>query len=1055
MRKTLIQTLKKAYKDAISTGKIVFTGTRRQNNPNGAVCDFSAYKTKMQEDKWKQFEKEEYCFRKTISSKKYSIGDFVCKGEIRKWIKLIKILSNTFYMNNAFLVTKNNGEQWSKEFIKFCFRIIKSFPIVHEHIVINKEYPIMFVKTQLDLITKTLRPYFSVKHLNNCGNNDETVSRERLTDLWINKRKKAIQIIKDDGKWTVPVNAHIERERNEEYYNSLDKYTLSSEINDTDYIRYFNRSNVNVEADTYFTKQEVVLHVNTAPNGKSPGSDGVTYEDIKTNWEAYGSYIVNILNVLLINSRIPSNWKFSLIQRIPKKNFVEEDLSTLRDISLINVMYKVFSKVLSARLLNYVSEEIEFWQRAFMKKRDRQELIFTLKSTIDNFRHLSTTLCILFIDFADAYGSVNHNYIYTTLEQHNIPLQYCCMIEDLYSYSKFKVICGNELSDQFSIVRGTKTGDPLSGLLFVMVINRICKPMVNQAIISNNIHTEVRLSTYSPIPLQAFADDISMAAFKTKTITNMIQVGEPEMNNANLQVKPSKSAVFYSRRSGNNWYRVRTGDTPNIIIQGNEIPLLVKEESYKYLGKSISLVAEDYTQTTELIQVYLSLVDKIKNSKLPVNLKISALNNMALAKILHYFYNSRIKEEDLEYMDKYLVSVVREIYGLYKSTTQAIIFVPREEGGLGVRKISYTYYAIRISFMVKMLNHPVENFQTQARISLELDMKKRGVKKATVEQNFLGYEINDNGYLKCGTSFGCQSDWPDLVRYCRIADVQLIFENNIAKLVIKNELVKYSPSLQKRIYKCFIEKELEKATELSLQGNFIGLKDIQLKSSHSLLYNWSVNDELVRFTIKARLNILPTNFTTYIWKRDNNPNCPFGCKHTESMAHLLNGCFTTFKNYYSRRHNRIMDKIAVFIRSVCSDAIVHVDIFCETIFPQIKEKLKEIVHRRPDIVIQQSDSTVDILEVTVCYDLYFDLAYDSKVQKYQELIQCLHENGVDARIHVLCFGSLGCIKRNVWNVMKKFCDNNTEIKKLLKWCSISAVIGSNYIWRHRIKKLNI
>ena len=149
---------------------------------------------------------------------------------------------------------------------------------------------------------------------------------ERLTDLWLNKRKKAIQIIKNDGKWIVPVNAIIDRERNEEYYNSLDKYTLSSQVNESNYVHHFDRSNVNVESDThftehlllniftclnstllstkslhpikiphciytyipqynsYFTEQEISLHVNATPNDKSPGSDGVTYEDIISNW---------------------------------------------------------------------------------------------------------------------------------------------------------------------------------------------------------------------------------------------------------------------------------------------------------------------------------------------------------------------------------------------------------------------------------------------------------------------------------------------------------------------------------------------------------------------------------------------------------------------------------------------------------------------------------------------------------------------------------------------------------------------------------------------------
>ena len=451
-------------------------------------------------------------------------------------------------------------------------------------------------------------------------------------------------------------------------------------------------------------------------------------------------------------------------------------------------------------------------------------------------------------------------------------------------------------------------------------------------------------------------------------MNDMIKIGEPEMNNANLLVKPSKSAVFYSRRSGNNWYRSKTDNIPNITIQGNTIPVLAKDKSYKYLGKLISLVGEDYTQTMEFIDEYSLLVDKIKNCKLPVNLKTSALNNMEiLPKILHTFYNTRIKEEDLIRMDKLLVAAIREIYGLYKSTTQTVIFAPREEGGLGVRKISYTYHAIRISFLLKMLNHPVEHFQTQTRTSLELDMQKRGVNQINTDQSFLGYELNDRGYLNCNTSFGCQSDKPDLVCYCRTAGVKLIFDQNIAKLVIKGEIVTYSPNLQKKLYKCFIDKEIEKANDLSIQGNFIGLNGIQVKASHSILYNWSVNDELVKFTIKARLNILPTNFTTHIWNRENDPNCPFGCNRSESMAHVLNGCFRVFKNFYSRRHNRIVNKIGDFINSSSDDRVVHIDKCCDTVLTQISEKLKQIKHRHPDILVQ-SNGRVDILEITVCYD---------------------------------------------------------------------------------------
>ena len=67
------------------------------------------------------------------------------------------------------------------------------------------------------------------------------------------------------------------------------------------------------------------------------------------------------------------------------------------------------------------------------------------------------------------------------------------------------MICGVQLSKSFNIIRGTKTGDPLSALLFIMVIDRVCKPMVATAISCMAIQNERMVNS---IPLQAFADDI-------------------------------------------------------------------------------------------------------------------------------------------------------------------------------------------------------------------------------------------------------------------------------------------------------------------------------------------------------------------------------------------------------------------------------------------------------------------------------------------------------------------------------------------------------------------
>ena len=90
------------------------------------------------------------------------------------------------------------------------------------------------------------------------------------------------------------------------------------------------------------------------------------YEDLKQIFLDYGHTFVNVLNVMLLNKRVSSLWKCCIIQRIPKKSFVETDLSTLRDISLLPTCYKILSKALCGRFTIYIMNEIAFWQRAFL-----------------------------------------------------------------------------------------------------------------------------------------------------------------------------------------------------------------------------------------------------------------------------------------------------------------------------------------------------------------------------------------------------------------------------------------------------------------------------------------------------------------------------------------------------------------------------------------------------------------------------------------------------------------------------------------------------------------
>ena len=177
------------------------------------------------------------------------------------------------------------------------------------------------------------------------------------------------------------------------------------------------------------------------------------------------------------------------------------------------------------------------------------------------------------------------------------------------------------------------------------------------------------------------------------------------------------------------------------------------------------------------------------------------------------------------------------------------------------------------------------------------------------------------------------------------------------------------------------------------------------KISQAIHCNWKLNDQLLIFCVKARLNILPTNLTLFIWNRENDPRCPF-CNHAaENMAHLLNGCQREFGNFCSRRHNRIADYLYEQFKTIDRRHKTYNNKHIDTVIAQHRERLVLCNNRKPDIMrLDPVTRNIKVIEVTISYNLYFQLARNGKIEKYTPLINVLVQPGFKVKRHVLCFG---------------------------------------------------
>ena len=91
-----------------------------------------------------------------------------------------------------------------------------------------------------------------------------------------------------------------------------------------------------------FTSEEIGVIISKMRTRKTWGKDCVHYEDYKKNSKETNEEL-NIFNVVKRFRKAPGTWKNALIRRNPKKNYTPEDLTTLRDISLLPTTYICFA----------------------------------------------------------------------------------------------------------------------------------------------------------------------------------------------------------------------------------------------------------------------------------------------------------------------------------------------------------------------------------------------------------------------------------------------------------------------------------------------------------------------------------------------------------------------------------------------------------------------------------------------------------------------------------------------------------------------------------------
>lgn len=221
----------------------------------------------------------------------------------------------------------------------------------------------------------------------------------------------------------------------------------------------------------------------------------------------------------------------------------------LRPISLSNVSYKIFSKVLCNRLKVVLPDLIHPCQSAFLKGRlisDNVMLAAELMHQIHTSRGKRKKLAALKIDFSKAFDRVSWNFILVVLNRMHFPPPFVNLIYQCLSTVKYPFMMNDREIFVLEPNCGIRQGDPLSPYLYILTAN-VLSCLITEVAIANQWEG-IRISkNSSPITHLFYADDSLLFMKATTEQFERVKIIIDKFNTwSGQRINHSKSTLIFS-----------------------------------------------------------------------------------------------------------------------------------------------------------------------------------------------------------------------------------------------------------------------------------------------------------------------------------------------------------------------------------------------------------------------------------------------------------------------------------------------------------------------------
>jgi exonuclease III len=402
------------------------------------------------------------------------------------------------------------------------------------------------------------------------------------------------------------------------FYKNLYSESESLDLNMTSQFK----SDVQIsESDKEFMDRELTIKeckeaLDEMSNNKSPGLDGFTVEFFKCFWNEIKDPFFKCINSIFSNEMMSIEQRGGIISLIPKGDKDPRFIKNWRPISLLNVDYKILTKVLANKLKLVLESIIHQDQAAYVKGRQIGHNIRIVQDLIDYCHILNKEGALLLVDFEKAFDSVSWSFLQHALKEFGFGESFCKWINIIYKNIYSSVQNNGHISSRFELGRGIRQGCPVSPYLFI-----ICVELLAQHIRNNSNIEGIHINGVEFKILQ-FADDTALILKNKKSIIKSLETIVDFGKCSGLKLNISKTELF------------KLGNTSEFNVKDINLKWVPE---FKYLGIFFSNVPVEmeYKNFRHRLDNMKNLLQIWLQRDLSLKGKVTILKTLAMSQLVY------------------------------------------------------------------------------------------------------------------------------------------------------------------------------------------------------------------------------------------------------------------------------------------------------------------------------------------------------------------------------------------------------------------------------------